>query len=131
MNVFDTYTGENLGQIDGIEDVNVTSEIKTDYARDKNENKILSFNHAPTHIMTFDADKPIDKEEIYKILGVDMAKMPDAYDIQFIKFVQACKHKKKRINKKWLKRYGYKQVVVESKGWKIKTDTDDNVEFIK
>ena len=44
---------------------------------------------------------------------------------------QARTHKKKRINKKWLKRYGYKQISVESKGWKMKADTDGNVEFIK
>ena len=34
------------------------------------------------------------------------------------------------IHKKWLKRYGYKQITVDSKGWKMKTDTDGNVEFI-
>lgn len=131
MNVFDTYTGENLGQIDGIEDVNVMSEIKTDYARDKNENKVLSFRNNPTHTMTFNTDNPIDTEEFYKILGIDMANMPDAYDIQFVKFVQTRKHKKRRINKKWLKRYGYKQMIVDSKGWKMKSDMDGNVEFVK
>ena len=131
MNVFDTYTGESLGQIDGIQDVNTTSEIETDYARDRNGNKIWSFVHDLTHTMTFNTDTPIDKEEFYKILCVDMAKMPDAYTIQFVKFVQARKHKKRRINKKWLKRYGYKQVLVDSKGWKMKSDTDGNVEFVK
>lgn len=40
-------------------------------------------------------------------------------------------HKKKRINKKWAKRYGYKQVVVDSKGWKIKNNTDGSIEFVK
>ena len=69
--------------------------------------------------------------ELHKILGIDTSNMPDAYDVQFIKFVQSRKHKKKRINKKWLKRYGYKQMLVKSKGWKVKTDTDGNVEFIK
>ena len=69
--------------------------------------------------------------ELHKVLGIDTSNMPDAYDIQFIKFVQARKHKKRRINKKWLKRYGYKQISVESKGWKMKADTDGNVEFVK
>ena len=27
--------------------------------------------------------------------------------------------------------HGYKQITVNSKGWKIKADTDGNVEFIK
>ena len=62
---------------------------------------------------------------------IDTANMPDAYDVQFIKIVQARKHKKRRINKKWLKQYGYKQIIVESKGWKVKTDTDGNIEFVK
>ena len=79
---------------------------------------------------TFNADNSIDTEEFYKMLGINIANMPDAYDIQFIKFVQARKHKKRRINKKWLKRYGYNQIAVDSKGWKMKTDTDGNVEFI-
>ena len=131
MNVYDTYTGESLGQIDGIQDVNVTSEIKTDYARCRNGSKVLSFVHDLTHIMTFNTDKPIGKEEFYDVLGVDTGKMPDTYDIQYIKFVQARKHKKRRVNKKWLKRYGYKQVIFESKGWKMKTDTNGNVEFMK
>ena len=73
----------------------------------------------------------LTKKEFYKILGVDIAKTPDAYDIQFVKFVQARKHKKRRINKKWLKRYGYKQMIVENKGWKIKCNTNGNIEFVK
>lgn len=70
-------------------------------------------------------------ENLVKILAIDIANMPDAYDVQFIKIVQARKNKKRRINKKWLKRYGYKQMIVESKDWKIKVDADNNVEFTK
>ncbi len=81
--------------------------------------------------MTFDTDKQIITEEFYKILGVDMSNIPDGYDIQYIKYIQARKHKKRRINKKWLKRYGYNQIIVDSKGWKIKNNTDGNIEFIK
>lgn len=46
----------------------------------------------------------------YKVLGADTSSKPDSYSIQFYVMVQARKHKKKRINKKWLKRYGYKCV---------------------
>ena len=42
-----------------------------------------------------------------KILELDIAQMPDSYNIQYIKIVQVRKHKKKRINKKWAKRYGF------------------------
>ena len=69
--------------------------------------------------------------EVIKILGLDIAHMPDSYNIQYIKIVQVRKHKKKRINKKWLKRYGYKKVIVNSKGWDMKTYTDGTVEFVK
>ena len=131
MNFFDTETDENLGQVEDIEEVNMTSECQIDYGRDKHGNILTRYVHNPTYEFTFNADKPIDTEEFYKILGIDIANMPDAYDIQFIKFVQARKHKKRRINKKWLKRYGYKQMIVESKGWKVKTDTDGNAELIK
>ena len=130
MNFFDTETGENLGQIEDIKEVNITTESETEYERDKHGKVLRSVNDS-TYEFTFNADKPIDTEEFYKILGIDIANMPDAYDVQFIKIVQARKHKKRRINKKWLKRYGYKQMIVESKGWKMKTDADGNMELIK
>ena len=57
--------------------------------------------------------------ESNKILGVDIAQMPDSYNIKYIKIVQVRKHKKNRINKKWLKRYGYKKVIVNSNGWDV------------
>lgn len=69
--------------------------------------------------------------DINKILGLDVAQTPDSYAIQYVKIVQARKHKKKRINKKWLKRYGYKTVIVNSEGWDVKTHTDGTVEFVK
>jgi hypothetical protein len=56
---------------------------------------------------------------------------PEKFDIEYPKIVQARKHRKKRINKKWLKKYGYKQVKVRSKGWKIRTYDDGTWEFVK
>lgn len=131
MNVFNTDTKENLGQIEDIKEVNIASERKTDYQRDKQDNVVSRFAHDPTYTLTFNTDKPISKEDFDMFLSVDESNMPDAYDIQYIKFVQARKHKKRRINKKWLKRYGYKQMLIESKGWKIKRDANGSVEFIK
>lgn len=130
LNIFDTETGENLGRIDDVKSVEMTSEYKTDYAQ-KDAKNILSFNHDPSYTITFGIDEPINIEELYKVLGVDTSNMPDAYDIQYIKIVQVRKHKKRRINKKWAKRYGYKQIVVDSKGWKIKNNTDGSIEFVK
>ena len=38
------------------------------------------------------------------ILGADLSKTPDQVNILYVKKIQARKHHKKRINKKWLKR---------------------------
>lgn len=129
--LLDIKTGENLCQLENIEEVNMTSEYQIDYGRDEHGNILTRCIHDPTYEFTFNANKPIDTEEFYKILGIDMANMPDGYDIKCTKFVQVRKHKKKRINKKWLKRYGYKQVNVKCKGWIIRLDTDGNAKFVK
>ena len=73
-------------------------------------------------------DKLID---IIRCLESNLRNAHETNDIQYVKVVQARKHKKKRINKKWLKRYGYKKVIVNSKGWNVKTHTDGTVEFVK
>jgi hypothetical protein len=65
------------------------------------------------------------------LFGIDKANKPDAYDISFIKYVQCRKHKKKRINNKWAKKYGYKPITVTSKGWQINAYTDGTFEFKK
>jgi hypothetical protein len=46
--------------------------------------------------------------------------MPHTFDLEYSVMKQTRKHRKKRINKKWLKRYGYKLQQVTSKGWKMK-----------
>ena len=63
MNFFDTKTGENLGQVEDIEEVNMTSGCQIDYARDKHGNILTRCVHDPTYEFTFNADKPIDTEE--------------------------------------------------------------------
>lgn len=65
------------------------------------------------------------------VLSKLVGKIPDEYDIDYSIYVQARKHKKKRINKKWAKRYGYKCVTKTAKGWKLKTYTDGSFEFVK
>ena len=81
--------------------------------------------------MSLNTNELIDTDELMKILGLDLAKQPDAYDIQYTKIVQVRRYKRKRINKKWIKRYGYKKILVTGKGFKIKTCIDGSVEFIK
>ena len=131
MNFFDTETGENLGQIENIKEISMSHFSETEEEHNKHGDINWFKYKNEEYTMSVGFDKEIGINELHKVLGIDTSNMPDAYDIQFIKFVQARKHKKRRINKKWLKKYGYKQITVESKGWKVKADTDGNIEFIK
>ena len=58
-------------------------------------------------------------------------KVPNKYDIALDVLVQRRRHRKKRINKKWAKRYGYKCVTKTTKGWKLNKYKDGSFEFIK
>ena len=131
MNFFDTETGETLGQIEDIKEISMSHFSETEEEHNKHGDINWFKYKNKEYTISVDFDKEIDTNELHKLLDIDISNIPDTYDIQFIKFVQARKHKKKRINKKWLKRYGYKQMIVEIKGWKMRTDTDGNVEFIK
>ena len=131
MSFFNTDTGENLGQIKDIKEISMSHSCETEEGHNKHGDINWFKYKNEEYSMSVDFGKEIDTNELHKILGIDTSNMPYAYDIQYIKIVQSRKHKKRRINKKWLKRYGLKQILVESKGWKIKTDTDGNVEFIK
>ena len=53
------------------------------------------------------------------------------FSISYTTKVQAKKHRKWRTNKKWLKRYGYKEVVVESDGWNVKESDEGTATFEK
>ncbi len=44
---------------------------------------------------------------------------PHEYTIKYTKYVQARRHHKRRINKKWLKKYGYKEKTFVIDGLKI------------
>lgn len=63
--------------------------------------------------------------------GINTSQFPDIYAISIMHFVQVRKHKKKRINKKWAKRYGYRQVIKKSEGWELHMNTDGSLEFVK
>ena len=78
---------------------------------------------------SFSADCEINYELLKKLIPMNIGEEP--WEIVYVKIVQARKHRKKRINKKWLKRYGYKQQLVKSKGWKVTYHTDGTFELIK
>ena len=126
LSIFDNETGQILGKLHNIESVDLTentTEERNDYEQSR---KFLSADYT----LTFDS-KTDNSGELKKIFGVDMSNLPDAYDVQFVKIMQARKHRKKRINKKWLKRYGVKQIYVNSKGWKLQNHTDGTYELVK
>ena len=80
--------------------------------------------------VTFTFESATINEELWERLMP--SEFPEMFDIEYPKIVQARKHRKKRINKKWLKKYGYKQIMVRSKGWKIRAYADDGTwEFVK
>lgn len=116
LTLFDATTGRELSSLDNVHLDSCEVEKGTQFGNWMRKNA------------SFTIDGKVD---INKILGLDIAQMPDSYDIQYIMLVQARKHKKKRINKKWLKRYGYKKVIVNSEGWDVITHTDGTVEFVK
>ena len=87
--------------------------------------------------------KTLDNHEITftmtsAFINVDLAKSilgignpPSDFSISYTTKVQAKKHRKWRTNKKWLKRYGYKEVVVESDGWNVKESDEGTATFEK
>lgn len=57
----------------------------------------------------FSATCEINLDVLNKILGIDIANSDDAWAFHYTKLVQRRKHKKYRINKKWAKRYGFRE----------------------
>ena len=43
----------------------------------------------------------------------------DNWSLSFVKFEQIRRHRKKRINKKWAKKYGYRDVVIPLGNFKV------------
>ena len=121
LNLINSETGEELCCIDNLED-NLLSVESRNYSFDKDRKALNSFIDLSACSLSIDIS--IDAISLISLIGVDVSNAPDKYNFQIMKVKQARKHKKKRINKKWIKRYGYKQILVDSKGWKLKTHTD-------
>lgn len=81
------------------------------------------------HEMTFTMTSAFDNNLINDLLGIDVAL--GNFSFSYTTKVQAKKHRKWRTNKKWLKRYGYKEVVVDSDGWSVKESGGGMVTFEK
>lgn len=129
LSLYNAETGENLGELDGINEIQMDVNTKYETKYDKETSRFNSLISCSDYEMTFDCDTTAINFDT--LFGIDKATKPDAYDITYIKIVQCRTHKKKRINKKWLKRYGYKQVNITTKGWKFIGNTDGSFEFKK
>ena len=128
LSLINSETGEELCYIDNLED-NLFSVESRNYSFDKDRKALSSFIDLSARSLSIDIS--IGAISLTSLIGIDVANAPDKYNFQIIKFQQARKPKKKRINKKWIKRYGYKQILVDCKGWKLKTHTDGTYEFVK
>ncbi len=78
--------------------------------------------------LTFSMDATISQD----LLELIVPKQPEDTKMKIVykKNIQARKHRKKRINKKWLKKYGYKEVLVISDGWQFE-DINGTYNFVK
>ena len=63
-----------------------------------------SFNGS-MEIRDFNAD-------LFRTLCGDMSRCGDGWSVSYVTYDQIRKHRKRRINKKWAKRYGYRKNVV-------------------
>lgn len=130
-------------------------EMKTGtlFFQDKNGNNVLALNNIDKLELTSNVTEERDilgnvenikrgettlsftnitnKEDLFEVLGVNTSNVPDAYSILLTKPIQRRKHKKKRINKKWLKKYGYKLLVDYKDNWRINSYKDGVYEFVK
>lgn len=128
LNLINSETGEELCCIDNLED-NLLSVESKNHSFDKERKALRSFIDLSAHTLPIDVS--IGAMSLISLIGVDVSNVPDKYNFQIMKVKQTRKHKKKRINKKWIKRYGYKQILVDCKGWKLKIHTDGTYEFVK
>lgn len=100
--------------------------------RYKNENSPMS-KHISDSSFSLEIDKNTKFNDFDKIFGIDESKIPDSYDMKVTYPLPCRRHKKKRINKKWIKKYGQNYVITCKivKGWKLNNYTDGTFEFVK
>lgn len=67
----------------------------------------------------FSCEAEVSSELFRKLCGIDMAQYGDNWSMSFVKKEQIRKHKKRRINKKWAKKYGFRDVVIPLGNYKI------------
>jgi len=119
--IINSNIGESV-KIEKIEDINLT--MKDDIVK----NDLFSHHERE---MSISLSGEIDTIALFQHLGLDLSQKPDMCDILIQKPIQIRKHKKKRINKKWAKKYGFTIINIESKGYKVVSNSDGEYEFVK
>ena len=116
--------------MDGVSDVNIESNSVYEYDKPYEMPKKISSDASME--IEFSSNCKVNQEVLNKIIGIDESRLPDKYDVTIMKPIQKRRHKKKRINKKWAKKYGYTMIPVVMKGWKVETSCEDNTfTFVK
>ena len=77
--------------------------------------EIFTFNHAE-----------INEDITNRIFGYDEGS-EDNWSLSFVKLEQIRRHRKKRTNKKWAKKYGYRQVNIPLGNFNLSKQDDDFV----
>ena len=86
---------------------------------------IGALNEGSTVEFSYKAD--INMDLIQKICGCDIAQKNDNWTLTQVKYEQIRRHKKKRINKKWAKKYGYRQIYSSLGNFNLSKQDDDFV----
>lgn len=107
VQILDKNTLEPIADLNGVG--NVTTEIEPSSFKDE----VLSFNHSASFQGTIDYNSAL-----YSLTVCDNKPLYVEYYVPIL--IQARWHKKHRVNKKWLKRYGIKK----DKLW-VKCDIDN------
>ena len=71
-------------------------------------------------------DMTLCSEKLEELFGVDTASQEDSFAINYCYQIQKRKHKKKRINKKWAKRYGFISIPIVIPGFRLEDGSDSN-----
>lgn len=122
---FQDKNGNNVLALNNVNELELTSNVTE-------EKDILgNVENIKRGEITMSLTDPIKNKDLFKVLGFDMSNASDKYSILLTKPIQRRKHKKKRINKKWLKKYGYKLLVDLKDDWRIKSYKDGTYEFVK
>lgn len=129
--MFNTETGESF-DLGNVSEMTIEPESETELCAEGTQSPFITGDFFKGTSITLDMEYCEVNPNFYEIIGCDVNKAPDSFNIQFAKPVQIRRHRKKRINKKWAKRYGYRYIIVESKDWKLKPNYEDGTfELVK